>query len=110
VLTPAAQVPMVAWLRDPGLGVHLDYLGPDSCIHVATLPFDPQPGLHTAIVLSPNGMRLAAVNSSGEIHLWDLRRALLRLAELQLGIEEIKLERGGQSEESPKSLAIAGPG
>jgi hypothetical protein len=110
LLTPAAQVPMVAWLRDPEQGVHLDYLGHESCIHVATLPFDREHGLHRAMALSPDGMRLATANSRGEIHLWDLRRTLKRLAELQLGIDEIDLEKAGQSEEFTTSHKTAGPG
>ena len=110
LLTPAAQVPMVAWLRDPEQGVHLDYLGRESCTHVAALPADREHGLHRATAISPNGMRLATANSRDEIHLWDLRRALQRLSELRLGIDGIDLERSGRDEESPKSLKLAGPG
>jgi WD40 repeat protein len=111
LLVAAVRLPMVAWLRDPDRGVHLDYLGRDGCVHVATLAFDREhAGVVTAIALSPDGMWLAAANSRGEIHLWDLRRALGRLVELQLGIEEIGLDHSGSGEESPNSLIITGPG
>jgi len=110
LVTPAARLPLVAWSGGLDQGIHLDYLGPESCVHVARLPFEREYGLHTALALSPDGMRLATVNSKGEIQIWDLRRALRKLAELRLGIDEIHLKNSGPSEEASQSLTIVGPG
>lgn len=108
LLIPAAQVPMVAWLPESEDGIHLDYLGRESCIHIGTLPFEREQGF-PALVLSPDGTRLARASSKGEIHVWDLHLMLEKLSHLDLGIDEIHLEKVGQTEQFPTSLTIAGP-
>ncbi len=110
LVTTAANIPIVVWLQEAEQGVHLDYLGTGGCIHIANLPFEREQDLQTPMALSPDGLHLAIANSKGDIHLWELRRALQNLAELQLGIDAIDFATAGHFEQSPKSLIITTPG
>jgi len=97
IMTPAASLPMVAWVEDPDLGVHLDYLGSAACIHIGTLPFGRDHRMLKDLCMSADGMQVATVSTSGAIHIWNLRRMLKRLGELELGVEGIDIETSDEA-------------